>query len=376
MTEAINATADVTSPTSTSVAVLPLASLPIRDRLRSNNFDGLRLIFAGMVVLFHVGLLSQAPQLAPLHRYISSTFAVQAFFVVSGFLVTMSYENTRSLVDYGKKRLLRIIPAYVTVILLAAFVLVSISILPLSRYFADPQWRSYVISNLMLSNFKQPTLPGVFTGNPELAVNGSLWTIKLEVMFYCVVPLIVWAVRRFGYKPVLAVLLVISITWHAGFLYLSDLYSSDLAARLAKQLPGQLAFFAGGAFAFYRTRDGLPPTPIWAAAVSALIYAMAQGIVYTIVAPICVTLIVYWASIRVPQLWSARRWGDFSYGLYLFHFPIAQVLIALGAFAVAPFASLLAVCVLALLASVASWHLIEKRALMLAHWRIRPRENN
>lgn len=343
--------------------------LPIRDRLRSNNFDGLRLVFASMVVLFHVGLLSQAAPLAGLYRYISSTFAVQAFFVVSGFLVTMSYENTRSFADYAKKRLLRIAPAYVTVILVAAFSLALISTVPIDQYFTDPQWRSYVISNLMLSNFKQPTLPGVFTENFEPAVNGSLWTIKLEVMFYCTVPVIVWAIRRFGYKPVLAVLFVLSVAWHGGFEYISALKNSDFAARLAKQLPGQLAFFGGGAVAYYRTRDGLPPPPIWAAVAAAIVYAVSQGGAYTVLSPVCVTLIVYWASIGVPQIWSAKRTGDFSYGLYLYHFPIAQTLIALGSFAIAPVWSLLAVCGLATFTAVLSWHLIEKRALRLAHRR-------
>jgi peptidoglycan/LPS O-acetylase OafA/YrhL len=371
MTKAMHTRAGTTAPK--PVLVQPLASLPVQDRLRNNNFDGLRLIFASMVVLFHIGLLSQAPQLTGLHRYISSTFAVQAFFVVSGFLVTMSYENTKSLMDYGKKRLLRIAPAYVVVILTAAFLLVLISDLPPARYFADPQWRSYLFSNLILSNFKQPTLPGVFVGNFEPAVNGSLWTIKLEVMFYCTVPLIVWAIRRIGYKPVLAALVMMSIAWQCGFLYAGELTGSDLAMRLAKQLPGQLAFFGGGAFAYYRTRDGLPPPPAWAAATGAIVYAVTPGLAYTIVAPFCVTLIVYWASIRVPQLWSARRLGDFSYGLYLYHFPIAQVLIALGVFAVAPTAGLVAVCALALLASVVSWHLVEKRALRFAH---RPTPSN
>lgn len=323
-----------------------------------------------MVVLFHVALLSQAPQLAWFRQYVSSTFAVQAFFVVSGFLVTMSFENTRSLVDYGKKRLFRIAPAYMLVVLVAAFALVSISTLSPLQYFTNPEWRDYVISNLMMSNFKQPTLPGVFTQNYQAAVNGSLWTIKLEVMFYCCVPFIVWAIRRFGYKRVLATLFVVSVAWQVVFLSVSA-DSMDLAGRLAKQLPGQLAFFGGGAFAFYRTRAGLPPPPAWAAALGAIGYALAQGVVLTVIAPLCVTLIVYWAAIRVRQLWSAHDTGDFSYGLYLYHFPIAQVLIALGLFRTMPVVGLIIVFATTLLAAILSWHLIEKRALKFTHWRMR-----
>lgn len=344
--------------------------MPVQDSLRSNNFDGLRLVFASMVLVFHSALLSQEPQLTWVTYSVSSTFAVQAFFVVSGFLVTMSFENTKSLVSYGKKRFFRIAPAYIVVILVAAVGLVRMSTISPTQYFISPEWRSYVFSNLTLSNFKQPTLPGVFADRLEPAVNGSLWTIKLEVMFYCCVPLIVWAIRRFGYKPVLATLFAFSITWHAAFLYLGELHHSDLATRLAKQLPGQLAFFGGGAFAYYRTRDGLPPPPAWAAALGVAGYALTQGLVSTVVSPFCVTLIVYWAAIRVPQVWNAHRTGDFSYGLYLYHFPIAQVLIALGVFTVNPFGGVLLVFLLALTASVLSWHLIEKHALKIAHWRV------
>lgn len=368
MTKTLISEAEADPSTSAAIS-MPVTGLPIPDRLRVNNFDGLRLIFAGMVVVFHVGLLSQATQLSFFYKYVSSTFAVQAFFVVSGFLVTMSYDNTRSLADYVKKRILRIAPAYIVVISVAAVALVVMSELSAAQYFENSEWRSYVISNLLLSNFKQPTLPGVFTGNYEPAVNGSLWTIKLEVMFYCTVPFIVWAVRRIGYKPVLAVLFLFSVIWHGGFLYISELHGSDFAARLAKQLPGQLAFFGGGAFAYYRTRDGLPPPSAWLAIAGVVGYALTNGLLNTLVAPICVTLIVYWAAIRIPQLWSSRRVGDFSYGLYLYHFPIAQVLIALGVFTVAPGFGMIAVCGLALLASIASWHLVEKRALKLAHWR-------
>ncbi len=339
----------------------------IEDRLKVNNFDGLRLIFASMVVVFHIGLLSQQPELAPLHWWVSSTFAVQAFFFVSGFLVVMSFDRGKSLRSYFKKRTLRIAPAYIAVILAAAFLLAPLSTLPASEFFSSAEWRSYVVSNLMLSNFNQPDLPGVFQQNYEVAVNGSLWTIKIEVMFYCSVPFIVWAIRKLDYKIVLATIFVGSLIWQCGFVYLGEATGNDLYARLAKQLPGQLSFFAAGAFAYYRTAGGLPPPPAWAAVGGIILYAVTDRLLHHVVAPFSVALFTYWASIGLQQLWSSHKWGDFSYGVYLYHFPIAQTMISLGVFAAAPYLGLVAVCAATLLVSVASWHLIEKKALRFAH---------
>ncbi len=335
------------------------------DRLKINNFDGLRLIFASMVVVFHIGLLSNEASLSWLATYVSSTFAVQAFFVVSGFLVFMSCETSSSLTRYFSKRIFRIFPAYFAVVILAAVLLAPLSTLPAAQYYASADWWSYLGSNLILSNFSHPALPGVFSGNFETAVNGSLWTIKVEVMFYCCVPFMVWLIRKFGYLPVLVLAIIASITWHYSLFTAGQTTSNDLVLRLAKQLPGQLSFFAGGALAYYRTREGKAPPPAWSAAIAVVAYALADGAASHLVAPLAVPVIVYWAAIAVPRLWTANATGDFSYGLYLYHFPIAQALIALGLFAASPFIGLLTTLALSIAAAIVSWFLIEKRVISL-----------
>jgi peptidoglycan/LPS O-acetylase OafA/YrhL len=343
----------------------PLSRDPsgVRARLLDNNFDALRLTFASLVVLFHIGLLSAASALGPLRDYVSATFAVQAFFVVSGFLVTMSCENSSSLRSYAMKRLRRIAPAYVTVVLGAAVLLVLLSTLSARAYFADPDFRHYVLFNLVLSNFKAPGLPGVFQSNPFTAINGSLWTIKIEVAFYIAVPLIVWAVRRFGYRPVLATVFVASLAWRVGLDALSPLPGGeDIYAKLAKQLPGQLAFFAGGAWAYYAAREGRGPK-LWPAIIGVIAYAATSGLIHEAIEPYAVTAIVAWAALAAPRLPQVGRHGDFSYGVYLYHFPIVQTCIALGLFAWSQIGGVLIVGVLVLSCSVLSWYLIESPSL-------------
>ena len=343
------------------------SKLDLEKKLRTNNFDGIRLVLSSMVVLFHIGLLSNDPHLQILVRYVSSTFAVQAFFVVSGFLVFMSCENSSSLANYFTKRLFRIFPAYFSVVILSALLLVFMSDLDPSQYFFSSDWWSYLVSNLLLSNFSHPTLPGVFGSNFETAVNGSLWTIKIEVMFYCIVPILIWLIRKFGYQRVLIAIFTGSVAWHISFYILGTSTDNDFYLRLAKQIPGQLSFFAAGALAYYRTREGRPFPSVWAAAVAAVAYAIANGSWAHLVAPMTVPIIVYWGAISVPRIWSAAETGDFSYGLYLYHFPIVQALIALGIFSASSLTGVVLSVLLAIAASVASWFLIEKRALNIGH---------
>lgn len=330
------------------------------DRLRSNNFDLLRMIFAGMVVLFHIGILSEAPALRWLETGISSTYAVQAFFFVSGFLVTMSHERSSTLRSYASKRLRRIAPAYLVVVIGAAMLLATMSRFPVSEYFFSSGWWDYVVYNLLLSNFSAPSLPGVFDNNPESAVNGSLWTIKIEVAFYCLVPLVAWLGCRIGHVRTLVLVFLLSLTWKIGFLVAQEHMGVALYSKLAKQLPGQLSFFAGGALAYHRTKGGLPAPPWWAAVAGVPLYALTDGLVHEMVAPVAVTLSVYWASVGIPPLIQAGRYGDFSYGLYLYHFPFVQTLIALGWFASRPISSAIFMALLALAIAVVSWYAIER----------------
>lgn len=343
------------------VTVAP--QLAIADRLTINNFDLLRLVFASMVMFFHIGILSQQPSLAWLQTYVSAEFGLQGFFFVSGFLVTMSYDKSSSLASYAWKRARRIAPAYVTVVLIAAFAFVFLSQLPWTEYFAHPQWRSYVFWNLLLMNFAAPDLPGVFADNYKQAVNGSLWTIKVEVAFYCMMPVMAYLGRRAGKWNVMIALLLASLAWRIGFEFYAQQTGREFWSKLAIQAPGQFAFFVAGAIAYERTRLGLSPPQAWMAAIAAITYAATSGLAHELLAPFAVGIIAYWAAIAVPFAGRASRYGDFSYGVYLYHWPVIQALIALQLYAYAPGAAALMTVAMALGLAVCSWYLVERRFL-------------
>jgi peptidoglycan/LPS O-acetylase OafA/YrhL len=134
-------------------------------RIRDNNFDLLRLLFAGSVFLWHLYVLTRAPALEVLTLLVSSNIAVKGFFVISGFLVMMSYENSSSVREYAGKRLRRIYPAYAAVVLACAIAGAFLTALPLAAYVSVDLAR-YLAANLVFLNFLAPTLPGLFEGQP------------------------------------------------------------------------------------------------------------------------------------------------------------------------------------------------------------------
>jgi peptidoglycan/LPS O-acetylase OafA/YrhL len=178
------------------------------------------------VVPFHIGLTG-VPTVA-FDRYFSARLAVDTFFVISGLLIYRSYVRSSSIRSYFEKRARRIYPAYFTVVVLTAIALCPLSSLPISQYFGAGFWK-YLRAILVLLNFLAPCLPGVFTSNSIPAINGALWTLKIEVAFYLAVPVIHWICSRLGTKRVMAAIFLFSCVWKYGFVFQAALHRSRCA---------------------------------------------------------------------------------------------------------------------------------------------------
>ncbi len=329
---------------------------------RDNNFDLVRFCLASTVFLVHSHVLSQNPVLAPLSRFLSSDIAVKAFFVVSGFLIFQSFDRARSLGDYASKRVRRIYPAYAAVVIGAAAIGALVTTAPLAEYFSGALLR-YLAANLVFLNFLAPTLPGVFTGNLFEEVNGALWTLKIEVMFYVSVPIIGWLIRRIGLLSVVGVLYVGSVAYFVGLSHVADVTGRPIFDQLARQLPGQLAFFLSGALLYYKEeawRRWLMP----AAAVSLVVLLLHPPYLNAWLQPICLALVVIYFALGFRYLGNFGRFGDFSYGIYILHFPILQWMVWNGWFADRPILALTVACFAVLAAAFASWHLVERPFLL------------
>jgi peptidoglycan/LPS O-acetylase OafA/YrhL len=343
------------------------AVLSLADGLKQghDNFLLLRLIAALLVLLGHSYAVAQIPGL---HDFIgragwgqgiyTGSIAVDIFFVVSGFLVAGSYINRRDLRFFIRSRILRIVPGYLVCVFACAYLIGPwITTLPLGEYLKHPDTLFYVLRNMTFYSM-QWTLPGVFESNPHpQVVNGSLWTLPAEVMMYVLlagIGLIGLLHRRNGFN--LGFLLICGLAaWFPA--EAATLLPADGYARLA-------ALFALGVF-FQVNREFIPVSGYLASALVLLAYLLHGtprfGVIFGLAIGYCSLWFAYGLRLK-----GFERWGDYSYGVYLWGFPIQQLL-ALGIERPAPMLVFVLAVPITLLVAVASWHWIEKPALSLKH---------
>lgn len=328
---------------------------------RQNNLDLIRFTLASMVFVSHAHDLSGQAALSILSATVSSTMAVQAFFVISGFLIFQSYDRSSTLSSYSIKRIRRIVPGYATVIFGCAALLIFTSSLPWQEYvYSSGLWK-YLAANLIFLNFIAPNLPGVFDGNIIQAVNGALWTLKIEVTFYFAVPICVWLFARLGRDRTMILIYIASVIYAAGMLWLSVAWNRPGFVELSRQLPGQMAYFIAGAAIYYHF-DRFRARPLLMLAVGVLVFILSSYFLTLALRPIGLALCVLSVAFG-PYFGRFGRYGDFSYGIYIVHFPILQTLIHFGLPNYSPWVFLFTAIAIVLPTAVLMWHLVEKRFL-------------
>ena len=322
----------------------------------ANNFDVLRLIAAVAVFISHsVPLSYPAYEHRPEFLIVTSngqatlgSVSLTIFFVISGYLVTQSYDRRRNARIFLMGRALRILPALAVMLFLTVFVFAPlVSTLPFQDYFLDHQTYRYFLTNISLVDFAA-RLPGVFTDNPfPAAVNGSLWTLPFEVRCYAAV-LLLGSLRLLNRATTLALVacgcLLIRL-WM--FMPVVEYYT---------------CFAAGAALHFCN----LPRSRAAAAICAALLLAaLVTGGFRIVGSTLGAYLIIYLATAPAPRLLDTGKLGDLSYGIYIWAFPIQQWVASLLAERSTWYLNLLVSLPLVCVASLLSWHLVEAPMLRL-----------
>jgi len=366
----------------------------MRQSRGANNFDLLRLLAAVLVVFSHSIQLTQSVGTPPelLHEPVGEP-GVVAFFAISGFLVARSWAYDPSPLSFAVKRALRLLPALILSVLVTALVLGPlVTTLSTGAYLGDPATKAFVLDNATFQTNVE--LPGVFAETPlPVVVNGPLWTLPLELKAYCLVlvlGLLGVLGRRRLLMPLIAILLVLlSVDALRDAIPFGDRAVATLAniqaprevlvatrAGVYQAYPRLLAAFAIGASLFALARW----VPLrWSVAGALLAsWAVAIGLGGASVVPAAtaallpyLVLLLAYRATWLPRL--PARMGDYSYGLYIFAFPIQQTVMLW----LAPSSAWVAFAVatpIALALAVASWHFVEAPALSLKQWIRQPLE--
>ena len=325
------------------------------NKININNFDFLRVVFAFTVAFAHLIELSDLEVLKPFKIYFNTRLAIDGFFIVSGFLIAKSFENSATINEYIIRRAKRIIPAYAVVILFSALFFSTISTYSFEEYFSNIQFWNYLTANLSFQNYFEPCLPGVFETNKICAINGALWTIKLEEAFYILVPVFYWLVRvkKLDFYALIIIVYLFSVTYYMYFLSIDNY-------RIAKQLPGALAFFVTG-IVFYKNFSILKKWKDYIIIPCIILFFVEHYILKTqLLKPISFGFMVFYAAYSFRFLNNFGKYGDFTYGIYIYHFPLIQLFIFLGFFNKYPPKIVCAfVLMLTLLMAILSWYLVE-----------------
>lgn len=328
---------------------------------RENGFTFVRLLFAFAVFVAHFGILTghEKPW-----QPILPAIGVSGFFVISGFLITRSYYRSRDLRDYIIKRIRRIVPAYMLVVIVCATLLSLLSSLPASEYFSNSAFFKYLAANISFLNFLQPTLPGVFTNNLLPTVDGSLWTIKVELCLYACVPIIALFTKK---KPIylFMALYLFSFLFVLYMNYLFKTTGNKLFETLSWQFIGQIQFFISGAILLFYF-DWFKKRMRWTLPISIVILIanyLIQSQIVDFLYPLAFANVIIVFAFSFKRLSFIDKYGDFSYGFYLFHFPIIQVITYFRLFKESPILLFLLCFASTFLFAFLSWNLLEKRVL-------------
>ena len=301
--------------------------IPTEDRC--NNFDFLRFFLAVTVLFSHsYPLLTGTRLTEPLYRATrgqmeAGAAAVDGFFVISGFLIAQSWMQGRGLADFIRKRFLRIYPGLAAALLFCVLVVGPLTGVNLAAYCHDPAAWRYVWSPLLLWNV-QPGLPGVFLHNPFAgAVNGSLWTIPYELK--CYVPVVVLGLLGLYRRRAFVLLLFVCVfSFYNAEPFLPLRHFHALLDR--DFLPRLVTYYLAGMTAYFY-REKLPHSRrLLACSLFALAATFQWGLSLTL--PVFGTYcLLHLAFSRTLRLQSFARFGDISYGLYLYAFPVQQLLV-------------------------------------------------
>ncbi len=333
----------------------------------ANNIATLRFLGAFFVLWGHGYSLSAGKHtedpisllfisLSPFHLGLSG-LGVVMFFVLSGYLVTASFCKTNDIIKYAVARILRIYPALFVAVSFCVLIGLMFTTLPPIQYLEHHKTSLFFYRNITLFNDISFGLPGVFLELPwKGGVNGSLWTLPIELTMYVIVG-IIGILGLFQNRQVFNLLVVILI-----LLFINNPDNFFLLKNKHHVYLG-LAFLLGSFF--YINSKAIDFNIKTFILLFLLTITLNETIYYNFISLLFLSYCILWIGLsnqlHLPKL---GQYGDFSYGLYLYAYPLQQISILYVGTEFPWLINLLAF-IGALCMAVCSWFLVEKPVLRL-----------
>lgn len=332
-----------------------------------NNFDLLRLFASLQVVMAHGYHHLNVNYFSEFVSLLSYFPGVPIFFVISGYLISSAYERNPNLFDYARNRILRIFPA-----LWVCFIISILSFLFIYDFDVD-------VGNFLLWCFFQLSVFQFY--NPEFlreygvgVLNGSLWTIPIELQFYVLVPFVFYFLRTLKVGYFLIFLLFVLVNQ----LYVSVIYDMDsFAAKIfgVSIFPYFYMFLIG--FFLYKKRSFFNRYIVGNAHYFFLLYVFVSFVLgqagFTVkgsyMNPVSIVFlalfVISFAYSYTERISSLTGGVDISYGIYIYHMVVINFLVHVDFFS--SDLNFIVMFIVTIILSLLSWFIIEKPALRLKH---------
>lgn len=337
------------------------------QKATNNNLNLIRLLAALQVLTVHAlnhfevqSHFTLLPKITP---------GVPIFFFISGFLIYSSFERQS---HHGARRFfvnrfLRIYPA-----LWACFA-VSLIAVACTGYFQETAitLRRFALWSLAQLTFAQPYNPAFMRGFGVGVLNGALWTIAVELQFYILTPLLFHLIRKL--PSIIAAIILSSLALNLFFRMHLDWNNIYMKLAYTSCAPWLYMYLLGfGAAHYSQTSAAVAKvhfTYLVPLFVSSMMFigkyeANASNAINPVSFALLAMLTLKLSTARLslhPRISSFLQTSDISYGLYLYHMPTINVLVHLSR--LSPWANITLAVTFSICASLASWHLVEKRAL-------------
>jgi peptidoglycan/LPS O-acetylase OafA/YrhL len=291
--------------------------------------------------------------------------AVDAFFITSGFLVTMSLISKCNILSFFRARVLRIYPGLSVAVIFSVFCVGTFfTKYNLFDYVSDFQTYFYLLKNIIVLFGVEHTLPGVFVDVPyKYEVNGSLWSLTYEVKMYCALAVIYLFVAKKDnvVKNRLLKIIILVVTIITGFLHLLLKIKFNIESNLFHL---GFLFFYGACFYLFRNYIVLSGRIVMLLIIILLTSMLNQNVFFVCYSLFMAYILIWGVFIPNGKIRLYNKMGDYSYGMYIYAFPIQQIVVQLIPEISVSNLFLVSFPITLILAFV-SWNIVEKKALEL-----------